>query len=209
MRKLSPFIILVFIAVISSCKKENNPSQNIISEFPNEIGNHWRYLYTWGFAIIRHDTIDVDIVGTRTITGGQTAKVWAYKYNFNNYPMVRDTNYVVVDSQLVKVYIYAYGSYYERKRYKLPVTVGDTWTIPQNYKDTTWVRDNYSVNVPAGTFTNTYELRQERKYIVNSWTNNDIWLSPQVGLVKFNQSEYSLGDVLGNGLWELISYSIQ
>ena len=168
----------------------------IISEFPNEIGNHWRYLYTWGTAIIRHDTIDVDIVGTRTITGGQTAKVWAYRYKFNNYPMVQDTSYVVVDSQLVKIYLYAYGAYYERKRYKLPVTVGDIWTIPQNYKDTTWVLGNQTVVVPAGTFKNTYQLRQERKYVVNSWTNNDIWLSPQVGLVKFYKSEYSLGDVL-------------
>jgi hypothetical protein len=209
MRKQVIFIILISLVAISSCKKENNPPENIISEFPNEIGNHWRYLYTWGTAIIRHDTIDVDIVGTRTITGGQTAKVWAYRYKFNSYPMVQDTSYVVVDSQLVKIYLYAYGAYYERKRYKLPVTVGDMWTIPQNYKDTTWVLGNNAVTVPAGTFANTYQLRQERKYIVNSWTNNDIWLSPQVGLVKFHQSEYSLGDVLGNGLWELINYTVQ
>jgi hypothetical protein len=209
MRKLSPFIILISVVLVSSCKKENNPPANIISEFPNEVGDHWRYLYTWGIATVHLDTIDVDIVGTRTITGGQTAKVWAYKYKFNNYPMVHDTGYVIVDSQLVKIYLYAYGSYYERKRYKLPVTVGDIWTIPQNYKDTTWVLGNHAVTVPAGTFPNTYALRQERKYIVNSWTNNDIYLSPQVGLVKFDQSEYSLGDVLGNGLWELISYTVQ
>jgi hypothetical protein len=210
MRKLSPFIILISLVLVSSCKKEDNPPENIISEFPNEVGDHWRYLCTWGIATVHLDTIDVDVVGIRTITGGQTAKVWAYKYKFNNYPMSNDTSYVVIDSQLVKVYLHYYGStYYEKKRYKLPLTVGNIWTIPQNYKDTTWVLGNNAVTVPAGTFANTFQLRQERKHIVNSSTNNDMWLSPQVGLVKFYQEEYNLGGVRGNGLWELISYSVQ
>jgi len=208
MRKLSPFIIVISLAFLSSCRIENNPVANIISEFPNEIGNHWRYLYTWGVVNIHLDTIDVDIVGTRTITGGQVAKVWAYKYKSNT-SIVHDTSYVVVDSQLVKIYFYQYGSYYERRRYKLPVTVGSVWTIPQNLRDTTWVLGNYAVTVPAGTFANTYELRHERKPIVNTWTNNKIWFSPQVGVVKFNQFEYDLGPVLGNDLWELISYTVQ
>jgi hypothetical protein len=93
-------------------------------------------------------------------------------------------------------------------RYKLPVTAGDMWTIPQNYKDSTWVLGNYTVTVPGGTFKNTCELKKERGYIVNSWTNNKIWFSPQVGVVKFEQSEYSLGPVLGNGLWELLNYTL-
>lgn len=209
MRKQIFTVILIVIAAISSCTKENHPPANIISEFPNEIGNHWRYLYTWGFAIIQRDTIDVEIVGTRAMPNGQTAKVWAYKYSYNNYPIRYDTNFVVVDSQVVKIYLYGYGSYYEKKRYKLPLTVGNIWTIPQNYKDTTWVLGNNAVTVPAGTFANSYKLRHERKYIVNSWTNNDVWLSPQVGVVKFFQEEYNLGGVGGNGLWELISYTVQ
>ena len=209
MKKLSPLIVLVSLALLSSCKKENNPPENITAEFPNEIGDHWRYLYTWGTAVVHRDTVDVDIVGTRVISNGQTAKVWAYKVQSNSYPALIDTNYVVVDSQLIKIYLYAYGAYYEKKRYKLPITVGDIWTIPQNYKDTTWVLGNHPLTVPAGTFPNTYQLRQERKPIVNSWTNNDIWVSPQVGMVKFYQEEYNLGGVRGNGLWELISYSVQ
>jgi hypothetical protein len=203
-------ITLIFTAAISSCKKENNPTENIISEFPNEIGNHWRYLYTWNTANVQRDTIDVDIVGTRLMPSGQTAKVWAYKVQSNTYPVLSDTNYVVIDSQLVKIYLKSYGStYYEKKRYKLPLTVGNLWTIPTNYKDTTWVLGNYAVTVPGGLFKNTYQLRQERKPFINSWTNNDMWISPQVGLVKFYQAEYNLGGVFGNGLWELINYNVQ
>jgi len=205
MRMQILIVILVSAAVISSCRKGNNPPENIISEFPNEVGNHWHYLYT----TTQSNTIDVDIVGTRILPGGQTAKVWAYKYNFSIYPMRTDTSYVVVDSQLVKIYKLYYGSYYERMRYKLPVTVGDMWTLspPDSYKDTTWVLGKYPVTVPAGTF-ETYELKKERGYIVNSWTNNKIWFSPKVGVIKFEQSEYSLGPVLGNGLWELIDYTV-
>jgi hypothetical protein len=210
MRKKLVIIFLISMAAFFSCKKENNSPDNIISEFPNEIGNHWRYLYTWNSVNVQRDTIDVDITGTRILPSGQLAKVWAYKFKYNNYPMANDTSYVVVDSQLVKVYLHSYGSiYYEKKRYKLPLTVGNLWTIPTNYKDTTWVLGNYAVTVPSGTFANTYELRQERKPIVNSWTNNGMWLSPQVGLVKFYQEEYNLGGVRGNGLWELINYSVQ
>jgi hypothetical protein len=210
MRKQAIFIILISLVAITSCRNENNPAANTVLEFPNEIGDHWRYLYTWNSVNVQRDTIDVDIIGTLTLPSGQLAKVWAYKFKYNNYPMFNDTSYVVVDSQLVKVYLHYYGStYYEKKRYKLPLTVGNIWTIPQNYKDTTWVLGNNAVTVPAGTFANTYQLRQERKYIVNSWTNNDMWLSPQVGLVKFYQEEYNLGGVRGNGLWELISYSVQ
>ncbi len=204
MRKQIIIIILISSATISSCRKENNTPQHIISDFPNEVGDHWHYLYT----TTQPNNIDVDIVGTRIMPGGKTAKVWAYKYNFSNYPMVTDTSFVVVDSQLVKIYKFYYGSYYERVRYKLPVTVGDMWTIPQNYKDSTWVLNNNPVTVPAGTFENTYELKQERGYIVNSWTNNKIWFLPGVGLIKFDQWEYSLGPVLGNGLWELINYTV-
>ena len=200
-------IILVSIVAISSCKKDSDPPVNIISEFPNEIGDHWRYLYTWGIATTHRDTIDVDIVGTRTITGGQTAKVWAYRYQFNNYPNAYDTSYVVVDS-LVKIYFYQYGAYYERKRYKLPFTVGSVWTIPQNYRDTTWVLGNYAVTVPAGTFLNTYELKHEQKPFLNTWTNNQIWFSPQVGVVKYNQFQYNFVPLPGNDLWELISYTV-
>ncbi|MEO6540089.1 MAG: hypothetical protein ABIN74_03815, partial [Ferruginibacter sp.] len=108
MRKQILIVILVSVAAISSCRKENDPPQNIISEFPNEIGNHWRYLYTWGTAIVHQDTIDVDIVGTRAMPNGQTAKVWVYKVQSNSYPALIDTNYVIVDSQLVKVYLRSY-----------------------------------------------------------------------------------------------------
>lgn len=198
---------LIAMTIISSCQKQVDSPANVISEFPNEVGNHWRYLYTR--AVNQQDTIDVDIVGTHVLPNGQAAKVWAYKFQFSNYPITRDTSYVVADSQVVKIYLYAYGSYYETMRYQLPLSVGEMWTIPQNFKDSTWVLGNYPVTVPGGTFRNTFELKKERDYVLNSWTNNKIWFSPQVGLIKFDQSEFSLGPVTGNGLWELLEYSLQ
>ncbi len=98
---------------------------------------------------------------------------------------------------------------YERQRYVLPLQTGNIWFTNSIFGDTTKVITQSPLTVPAGTFENTYELSKKRGYVTNSWTSNQIWLTPNVGLTKLNQGEYSLGPLLGNGLWELDNYSLR
>ena len=75
--------------------------------------------------------------------------------------------------------------------------------------DTTKVLANSTLTVPAGTFENTFELSKKRNYVVNAWTNNQIWFTPTVGMTKLNQGEFNLGPVIGNGIWQLANYSLK
>lgn len=198
-------IFTMSVLAFTSCTKDNVTNDN--STFPNRIGNHWHYKYTASGAATSY--IDVDIIGQATLPDGQNAKIWAYKIL-----TYTDTTYVVSDDQLVKIYDKPCWTCttqmpYERQRYVLPLQTGNTWFTNSTFGDTTKVITQSALTVPAGTFENTYELFKKRGYVTNSWTSNQIWLTPNVGLTKLNQGEYSLGPVLGNGLWELDNYSLK
>ena len=198
--------ILVF--AIASCKKEDmgaNSASN--TDFPNAVGNHWRYKYT--ISGLLTDYIDVDVVGQGTLPDGQKANIWVSRIQSFN-----DTSYVVSNGGIVKVYnkpcwVCTKPMPYERMRYVLPLQTGNSWFTNAFYGDTTKVLGQSILAVPAGTFANTYELSKTRGYVTNSRTNNRVWVTPGVGITKLNQVELSLGGVTGNGLWELDSYSLK
>lgn len=71
------------------------------------------------------------------------------------------------------------------------------------------VLTNSTITVPAGIFENTFELSKKRGYVVNAWTNNQVWFTPYTGMTKLNQGEFNLGPVIGNGIWQLANYSLK
>jgi len=202
-------ILAISILAFTSCRNDNITNYKSASTFtfPNTIGNHWHYKYSEGGKAISY--IDVDIIGQGKLPDGQNAKIWVYK--ILNYT---DTTYVVSDNSLVKIYDEPCWPCttqmpYERQRYLLPLKTGNIWFSNASYGDTTKVITQSSLTVPAGTFENTYELSKTRGYVTNSSTSNRIWLTPNVGLTKLEQSEINLGPVLGNGIWELDNYSLK
>lgn len=206
MRIIVSIISFCCIGMFLSCQRELHfpevPVVTVFDDFPNEVGNHWRYTINTqpGYS----EFIDVDIIGTKVLPGGQSSNVWIYKFS-----AATDTNYVVEDSPFVKIYEYRLPVYYEKMRYKLPLQVGDNWIIPQNYQDSTKVLASRSVTVPAGTFDGSFEILKTRVPVVNSWVHDSIWFKPKVGVVKLNQFEFSLGPVIGNGIWQLMEYTLK
>ena len=202
MKKISIAFLTIFI-VFTSCRKHNLIVTS--AAFPNEIGNHWRYEYNSTPASF----IDVDIVGSRLLPDGQLANTWVYKY-----AGYTDTNYVVSDEFLARIYVNPCWTcpspmLFEKMRYIFPLHVGNIWYTGFPSGDTTKVLANSTLTVPAGTFENTFELSKKRNYVVNAWTNNQIWFTPTVGMTKLNQGEFNLGPVIGNGIWQLANYSLK
>lgn len=93
-------IILILSVVVLSCQKQVDHSKTIIAEFPNEVGNHWRYILTQGPGFT--DTVDMDIVGTRILPSGQVSKIWVTKY-LTYFPS-SDTSFVVFENSVANIY---------------------------------------------------------------------------------------------------------
>ncbi|WP_298299611.1 hypothetical protein [Hydrotalea sp.] len=206
------FFLLIFMV---SCSKENNSPSNTSSnqQFPDKVGNHWVYKYNDGSNSEQY--IFVDIVGTGILPDGQNVTIWTSTLqDATNRKYLLDSSFVVVDEQK--------GVFYgvpcltcttqmpdEKRRYIFPLQVNNKWFTDKFFGDTTKVLNESSLTVPAGTFDSTFELSKTVGYVVNSFTKDTIWLTPNIGMTKFYQNEYSLGQLPGNGIWELLSYQLK
>jgi hypothetical protein len=194
-------LILLFVA----CTKNFPSNTNTFSSeaYPNKVGDHWVYQFSGGYNIY------VDVIGESRLPDGESANVWTY--NYTNYV---DTAYVVSNASSVKIYYAPCWSCtpqftFEKQEYIFPFTVNSKWFTNASYGDTTKVLSNLTLNVPAGSFENTFELNRKVGYVTNSWTNDTIFYTPNIGITKLHQSEFSLGPLLGNGIWELASFSLK
>jgi hypothetical protein len=213
MKRIS-IISLTLFTILFSCKKVSETTP--LSDFPNNVGNHWRYEFQSTDPVTK-SYIDVDIIGTGKLPNGQLAKIWVYsfmKFRETNLSF-RDTNYVVSDDKNVIIYANPCRTCakpqqmpYEKMKYVLPLKTGNFWLTP-SIRDTTKVLVSTVLNVPAGNFKNTFELSNRRAYVTNSWTNNVIWFTPNIGMTKLKQSQFDLGPYPTNGNWELIDYSLK
>lgn len=213
MKRIS-IISLTLFTMLFSCKKVSETTP--LSDFPNNVGNHWRYEFQSTDPVTK-SYIDVDIIGTGKLPNGQLAKIWVYSFlNFRETNLsFRDTNYVVSDDKNVIIYTNPCRTCakpqqmpYEKMKYVLPLKTGNFWLTP-SIRDTTKVLANAVLKVPAGSFKNTFELSNKRAYVTNSWTNNTIWFTPNIGITKLKQSQFDLGPLPTNGNWELIDYSLK
>src|SRR5258705_6774168 len=134
------FLILLFL--VAACKKKQEPASALLPDFPNEIGDHWRYRYQPFSGPTYY--MDVDIVGTRVLPDGQLSKIWVY--NSNIYGL--DTNYVVFDGQVAKFYGSIYFNptlpFYEIMHYSFPLQIGTfyAYPVPLYLRDTSKVLGN-------------------------------------------------------------------
>ena len=75
--------------------------------------------------------------------------------------------------------------------------------------DTTKVLSEEEITVPAGTFPGTYKLSKIIGYVYETYTQDSIWLTPNIGMTRCFQNEFSTAPVPGNGVWELTSYNLK
>jgi hypothetical protein len=118
------FVLLLCIALIFSCCRKNI-SQNQIAGtsgseyFPNTIGDHWKYKYVDSLNNNVISFVDVDIVGIKSLSNGQAAKIWTL--NFTNYV---DTNYVYQIKDTVR-FLNAYLEIVNT--YVVPLVINNKW----------------------------------------------------------------------------------
>ncbi len=205
--KTKILLLQLFLFILNiSCTKDNSQQ---IDYFPNNLGYQWIYKLTSSDI----DTIKVEIVGEGTLPNGVSAKIWKYTYKLPTLIYI-DTFWVSYINNDVRIYDKPCFTCtdkmpFERLHYILPLNVGKSWFTNAAYGDTTKVLDQESISVPEGSFTNVFRLSKVRGYVTNSLTNDTIYFKEHVGLVKLNQNEFSLGPVIGNGIWELISYNFK
>jgi hypothetical protein len=203
--KAKKLLLLLLVILNISCQKDNTTQPN--DYFPNKLGYQWIYKLTTNSI----DTVKVEIVSQGTLPNGVSAKIWKYTYKYASQTYI-DTVWVSYINNNVRIYDNPCSTCtdqmpLERLHYILPLSVGKSWFTDAAYGDTTKVLDQESISVPKGTFTNVFRLSKVRGHVTNSWTNDTIYFKEQVGLVRLNQNEFNLGPVIGNGIWELISYN--
>jgi len=178
------------------------------------VGNHWVYKYDDADGNGKQFII-IDIVGRTTIQSGISATIWTTTLqDASNQKYLIDSSYVVVDNERAVFYAppcltCTPQPLYEKRRYVFPLQVGNLWYTHEFFGDTTKVLNENSLIVPAGTFKNTFQLSKTIGYITNSFTKDSIWLTPNIGMTKYYQNEYSLGPYPGNGTWELATYNLK
>jgi len=204
--KVRTLFLFTLLSVMSfSCKKEVVQADDY---FPNEVGYHWTYRWLNDATV---GTIEVKIVDSKPLSGGQEAKVWRYTYN-NGSNIYIDTLWVISTNNEVSIYnnfCLSDSSQmpYERLHYFFPLENGRQWftNVPQG--DTTKVLNHETVSVPAGTFDDVYRISKDVGYATNAGVNDTLYFKEHIGLVKFFQHDFQLGPVLGNGVWELTDYN--
>jgi hypothetical protein len=208
MKQIALFLMALVMVICSSCEKDNQIIQIQTQNFPNQIGDRWIYRLTTDNI----DTIKVEIVGQGFLPNGKSAKIWKYTYQ---YPLHTYIDTLLVSSIANDVRIYGNTCWtcpnstpFEVLHYSFPLTIGKLWVSNTSYGDTTKVLGQVNVSVPAGAFSDVFELSHFSGGPFNAWTFDTIYFHAQIGLVKQNQNEYNLGPVIGNGTWELISYKV-
>jgi len=96
-----------------------------------------------------------------------------------------------------------------RLKYIFPFQISNKWITQALYGDTIKVLSQGQINVPAGTFENTFLLSETGGFLPNTLERDTIWLTPNIGMTKFYQHEWDLRPIPGNGTWELKSYDLK
>ncbi|MDE3184986.1 MAG: hypothetical protein KGM16_16360 [Bacteroidota bacterium] len=213
---MKSYFILFLLLLTISCSKEDNTPPNTSSNqiFPHNVGNHWVYKYNDGYTH-GDQYIYVDIVGTGTLPDGQEATIWTTTLQdaaSNKYLI--DSSFVVIDDKKAVFYAAPCRTcipqmFDEKRRYIFPLQVGNKWFTDKFFGDTTKVLNKNSLTVPAGTFNNTFQLSKIVGYAVESYTQDSIWLTPNIGMTKFYQNQFNTAPAPGNGTWELANYSLK
>lgn len=185
-------ILSCFISVFTGCKKDNITKES--PDFPMSVGSYWKY-QMYDSLQHKYDTIAIKVVSS-TIKSNKTVFIWQFSDNKNS---ISDSLYVVSSSNSVS--FYKDSSLTNLKwQYKLPLKVGESWTINEN--DNYKVMSNEKVDVYSSSFKLSSDL-QSFNYTLKETT----WIVDNIGIVMMNIYEFNLGPTK-NQTWHLLSYHI-
>jgi len=201
-------LVFIFSLGFISCKKMNEPDYNNPgkSQFPMSVGSVWEYaivdtlIHTYtGETEIHHDTVDVTIIGTTTLSNGKNAAIWQYKFRNKI-----DSLFVFLsDDSLI---FYDDDEYLTIKfGFMLQLQANNEWELSAiNYK--VFLKD--TLQVPVGLFVKVYHVEEyERQGNVIGW--NDYFIVPKIGIVKYHYGTFfTISEINNNIEWKLLAYSI-
>jgi hypothetical protein len=193
------FLILIFSAVFTCCKKDDTQIENINGSeyFPNSIGDYWKYKYV---DSLNNSTsfVDVNIVGNKTLLNGQVSKVWVLKFTDKV-----DTNYVYQIGDTVRFL----NVYFETvNTYVTPLLANNKWENSFLF-DSVEVKEQRTFILNNKNFDNSF-LLNEHGYGFNYNLTSVEWFCPDVGMLTRTRKEFNLGPS-DNSYWELVEYQLK
>ena len=192
--------ILFLVALIYSCNSSitNPTTDKTITDFPNKIGDEWKYFYYDSLSSLA-DTVIVSIVGDTTFNTNRTAKVWKYQFRDGI-----EYHFVEILNDTVRIYDYL-ETLWDNTKFVFPLKVGKGWK-GDFVTDTSSIIKRESISVLAGHFEDSYLIKEEwdgpneHGHVLTSFV-------PRIGIVKKLDLGFSFGS--GNKNWELMEYMIK
>ena len=195
--------ILILSVFIVCCNKDNNPNQNQTENvngseyFPNTVGDYWKYKYV---DSLNNSTsyVDVNIVGNKNLSNGQTAKIWLFTFSdhvITNYVyQINDTvRFLNVYSEIINTYV-------------IPLIQNNKWENSFLF-DSIEVTGQQTFILNKKNFDNSF-LLNERGYSFNYSLTRVEWFCPNVGMLTKRRKEYNLG-WSDDSFWELVEYKLK
>src|SRR5690348_5527847 len=104
-------ILLCLLFTMTSCRKDAIRRNGLSSAyFPNTVSDYWEYEVYDSSTVREHEgfpreyTVKVTVAGIKRLVDRKPAKVWQYQY-----PWGKDTNYVRISGDSIKVLDPAYS----------------------------------------------------------------------------------------------------
>ncbi len=193
-------VIFLLLVLLYSCNDSitNPTNENAITDFPNKIGDEWKYFY-YDSLTSSADTVIVSIVSDTTFNVNKTAKVW--KYTFRN---KIEYYFVEILNDTVRIF-HSLESFWDNTKFVFPLKVGKKWR-GDFVNDSSSVIDRDSISVLAGHFRDSY-LIQEGWGALNDYGRVLTNFVPGIGIVKKHHLGWSFGTA--NNYWELMEYKLK
>lgn len=202
MKGIWPVLLLCCINFVACENDQITEPQNHSSEIPFTVGSEWMYS-VYDSLNSASDTVKVVIVGSASLSGGTPATVWQYEFRDRS-----DSLFVGHSGDTITFYFDKQHLQNQKIMFILPLQVGSSWGT--QYRDTVSVLTKGSVEVPAGTFYNSY-LVQQQSLMPNDLSVFKYWIEPYIGIVRMFERVAVTVDwpyPQAVNMWELISYEI-
>jgi len=214
------FLILVCLVSLYGCDKSKSPtapSHGLSAEtyLPLKIGATWTY---------KNTTTEQgnEFSDTTTTRIDRTEKVIQ---NNKTYFVFVESNemggFIRIESN--KIYNYSHGESQEVPIFNFDLEIGETWEIftESNFMGSMTVTGKFlgteNLTVPVGSFTNCAKFENIMILILLDGAGNvketyesteELWLAPDIGLVKSTEEVKKDNEVIETSIGELINYNI-
>ena len=200
-RSLNSFcmLLLYFSGIIPlSCSRDNEPTGSSppqimgIEQFPMIVGEAWTYAV--------HDDINngVDTVFVRIISPPVGEEMFSSVWVISGRQHI-DSLFVLVNENTLLMYDRP-GDLKPSVTIVFPLFSGASWGIAI---DTSVVRPEPTLAVPAGMFENTFRV-DRHAWDLNYGLDSHIWINAGTGIVKIDRREYRSTNV--HERWELVRF---